>query len=190
MSLDAKTHKSLPPVLILHTDDVGNEHEAIRQTLEYFGYEVFNKAIGRPADFVDFISGKNEWSARFPIWVLSVHGEEGRIIMPELGNDVYFEGEPRVPIGPELLSRHARFSGQCVLTTGCSLGSGQMARAFIENGADSFIAPADYIEGNAALLFIHHFFYQLTLDTSDKRTAFLQAQGIDKETRMFTWKEK
>jgi hypothetical protein len=87
----------LKKIALLHTDDVGNEFEAIRQTLEYFGYDVFRKAIGR---------------------------------------------------------------------------------------------PADYIEGNAALLFIYHFFYQLTVAPSDVGGAFQKARSIDKETKIFTWNRK
>jgi hypothetical protein len=180
----------LKKIALLHTDDVGNEFEAIRQTLEYFGYEVFRKAIGRPADFVEVINGKNEFLAQIPIWVLSVHGQEGKFVMPELGKDVYQKTEPRSNIGPDFIKQHGRFGRQIVLTTACTLGNDSMASAFLENGASAFIGPADYIEGNAALLFAQHFFYQLTVAPSDVEGAFNKARAIDKETSIFTWHTK
>lgn len=180
----------LKKVALLHTDDVGNEFEAIRQTLEYFGYEIFRKAIGRPADFVDVISGKNELWGQIPIWVLSIHGEEGKFVMPVLGKGVYQTEEPRSNIGPDFIREHGQFSGQLILTTGCSLGSSLMSRAFIERGTNNFIGPSDYIEGNAALLFIHHFFYQLTIAPSGIERAFNKARLIDTETAIFSWSKK
>lgn len=184
-------HKqNTPKIALLHTDDVGNEYEAIRQTLEYFGYEVFRKAIGRPKDFVDIISGENEFFAALPIWVLSVHGEDGQILMPELAEEVYVEKEPRGPISADFIKRNARFSQQLIISTGCTLGSESMGQAFLKSGAMGFIAPANYIEGNAALIFIHHFFYLFSQNPSDTNKAFKKASSIDKETSIFNWYKK
>jgi hypothetical protein len=175
----------LPPIGLLHTDDVGNEYEAIRQTLEYFGYEVFRRAIGRPANFVNIINGEDELFAQLPIWILSVHGEDSCFLMPELAEDIYEQEEPRQPIDADFLLKNGRFNKQLILTTGCSLGTGRMAQAFIQNQATVYIATPEYVEGNASLLFIHHFFYQLLKKPQRFKEAFLKANAIDEETQAF-----
>jgi hypothetical protein len=65
---------------------------AIRSTLEYFGATVH--WIGRPNDLVDILSGK-ELDQRCDYLILVFHGDEGRLCMPELGEDVYEPDEPR-----------------------------------------------------------------------------------------------
>ena len=62
-------------VLIAAIGSTGNEPEALRQTLEAFGYFVVTKYIGRPADLTDILGGRLPLEPDF--LVLSCHGRDG-----------------------------------------------------------------------------------------------------------------
>ena len=80
----------------------------------------------------------------------------------------------------------ANFRREWVLSTACGLGNEIMAASFLRKGAQAFIAPSQEIEGNAALFFIIHFFYQLKKGTSLEE-AFTLASLIDTETSYFKY---
>ena len=79
-------------VLIVNIDDTGNEGEALRQVLERMNYSVFMKRMGRPKDLIDILKGD---FYDFDFLILSCHGTDGNIVMPVLGENIYFENEPR-----------------------------------------------------------------------------------------------
>ena len=164
--------------------EVGNEPEAIRQTAEYFGYQVVVKYLGRPNDFVQLLSGEDRLFNRLKTWIFSVHGEDGKFIMPELDASIYEENEPRSPIGIETLKGHIQVKKQLILNTGCTLGHTPLAELFIANGAKAYIGAADYVEGNASLLFTSRFLYEWQKGAR-LRTAFERAAAVDAETGLF-----
>ncbi len=84
---------SIKNILIVAFGDTGHEPEALRQTLECFNYFVAMKHIGRPNDFIDVLSCNLEFNP--DCIILSCHGENGKIIMPVLANEVYERGEPK-----------------------------------------------------------------------------------------------
>ncbi|OEC78547.1 hypothetical protein BCV60_05485 [Bacillus halotolerans] len=52
--------------------------------------------------------------------ILSFHGEDGKFILPELGQEVYEKNEPRsCYFGPEEVRAYADLQGVHVLATGC-----------------------------------------------------------------------
>ncbi|MBX2873648.1 MAG: hypothetical protein KTR30_16150 [Saprospiraceae bacterium] len=164
--------------------EVGNEPEAIRQTAEYFGYQVVVKYLGRPNDFMQLLRGEDRLFNRLKTWVLSVHGAAGQFILPELDPSIYEDDEPLSPLGLERLQNQIQLKKQVILNTGCTLGHKPLAELFISGGAKAYIGATDYVEGNAALLFITRFLYEWQKGAG-LPTAFDRAAAIDQETGLF-----
>ncbi len=164
--------------------EVGNEAEAIRQSAEYFGYQVVMKYLGRPNDFLKLLRGEDPLFNGLEIWILSVHGDEGKFILPELDPSIYQEHEPRHPIGVETLTDKITLNQQLILNTGCTLGSESLAQLFLSGGAKAYIGATDYVEGNAGLLFCIRFLYEW-MKGAELATVFAQAAAVDQETGLF-----
>lgn len=164
--------------------EVGNEPEAIRQTAEYFGYQVVVKYLGRPNDFLKLLRGEDLLFNGLETWIFSVHGDEGKFILPELAPSIYQEHEPRQPIGVETLTDQITLNRQLILNTGCSLGNESLAQLFIAGGAQAYIGATDYVEGNAGLLFCVRFLYEWMKGVA-LAAAFTQAAAVDQETGLF-----
>jgi hypothetical protein len=163
---------------------------AMRSTLEYFGAMVTVHWIGRPNDLIDVLSGE-ELDKRCDYFILNFHGDEGRLCMPELGEDIY---EPHEPRGEFFDSRDVRrytnLKDINVIANGCTLGEKQLAKAFLECGCNSYIGPDDYIDGNSALMFVVKFIYEIINNKKSHQEAFEIAKSIDKETDMYQLYEK
>jgi len=145
---------------IVDFGDTGNEAEALRQVLEYFGYGVIMYLIGRPNDFIDILSGKNRLS-QIKYLVISSHGDQSGFKMPELAASVYLPNEPKGDFNATLIQKYASFYGEVVLASGCCLGNEEMKKAFIGRGVKEFIAPKDYVDGNEWLVFLIGWFYEI-----------------------------
>lgn len=89
-------------VLILNGEGAALENIAIRSVLEYFGYIVTMYNIGRPQDYFDVFGGKLYFN--YDYLIIGCHGDNGRIIVPILGENVYY------PKNPAMCSR--RIQGQ------------------------------------------------------------------------------
>ncbi|MCY1118948.1 delta-aminolevulinic acid dehydratase [Bacillus safensis] len=160
------------------------ESFALRAALENFGAKVDMHWIGRPNDLIHVLSGRNRGEIDYLL--LSFHGEEGALIMPELGEDVYEDEEPRdTAFGAGEIKRYASLEGVHVISTGCTLGEKNLADAFLKAGATSYTAPDDYIDGNAAFIFLLTMLYELMNNTKTVRAAFDRARSIDEETKLF-----
>ena len=176
----------LPTIGLIAGPATGNEYEAIRQSLEYFGFSVLLKFIGRPNDFVELMRGENPIWNTLPWWICSVHGEEGCFVLPTLADDVYTATEPRTGMGAAEILQLASIPGISILNTGCTLGHLQLAQAFLQKGVQAYIGTPAYVEGYAALLFVTRFFYELAKG-GDPLIAFEKAQRQDEETGLFCW---
>ena len=164
--------------------DCDMEVQAIRAALEYFGARVFTYWIGRPNDLIDVLSGNDLYPNTNTI-ILCFHGEEGRLIMPELEESVYEQGEPKGHFGPEKIRRFARLAGKTVIGTGCSAGNSETAQAFLDSGCEIYIGPNDYPDGNDALMFVLRLFYDLIQNNRSVKEAFQNAKSLDAEMDMF-----
>lgn len=171
----------LQNILIVNLSDTGNEAEALRQTLERMHFFVGIKNIGRPGDFMEVLAGKTPFVPDGII--ISCHGDNGRILMPALAESVYFRDEPRGDFSAEEISRFLKLSGKTIINLGCTTGWNDMAAAFSAN--NTYIAPCDYVEGNAALFFTIKLFYVLASKQCAVKTAYLSAKETDEETGLF-----
>lgn len=158
---------------------------AMRSTLEYFGAQVTVHWIGRPNDLIDLLSGE-ELDKRCDYLILAFHGDEGRLCMPELGEEVYEPNEPRGEFfDSEDVKRYTNLKNKKVIATGCTLGEGKLAKAFLECGCHSYIAPNDYIDGNASLMFVIRFMYEMINNEKSEQEAFEIAKTIDEESSIY-----
>lgn len=167
-------------ILIVVGDHCTLEALSLRNTLEYFGYGVQLRYIGRPHDFINILSS----GSRVDFLVICNHGLDGGFVMPELAEDVYFSEEPRGLIQSNHLKNQVKLQGEIVLSTACGVGYEAMSAVFLEGGARAFIAPGDYVEGNAGLIFMLHYFYWYVNENSSDQ-AFKSAASVDKETALF-----
>ena len=161
----------------------GNE-EALRQMLEYFGYTVVMYEVGRPQHFIDLLAGK--LLTKFDFIVISCHGEDGEIIMPELGEDIYYPDEPRGNFGFNEINKYLTWKDTCIISIGCTTGDENLAKAFAKNN-NTYIAPTDYIEGDSTLMFAVLFFYYLCSDIHklDIEAGYKKASSLDSETNYY-----
>lgn len=176
--------KPVMNVALVCGPDSDMETQAIRAALECFQARVFTYWIGRPNDLISVLSGEDIYHGTDMI-ILSFHGDEGKLLMPELGEDVYEDGEPRGAFGPDEVMRYARLDGKTVLGNGCTLGDPALAEAFLDRGCDFYIGPDDYPDGNAALMCVLRFFYEMIQNGKSVAEAFGIAQSMDDETSMY-----
>ena len=168
-------------VFILDDGSVGVENYAIRNVLESFGYLVTIYPIGRPQHYFDVLGEKEKLD--YDYLIIGCHGDNGKIIVPVLGEDIYYPDECRVNLGFEELQEGVTIRNKTVICTGCTTGSGMLYKAFTDHN-NTFIAPSDYIEGKSDLLFVVNMFYHLSNDVSLEE-AYSLASKIDRETALY-----
>lgn len=172
-------------VLIAAFGSIGNEVEVFRQTLEAFGYLVIVKYIGRPNDFITIL--EDCFPVKYQYLVLSCHGDDGQFIMPVLGDGIYTPDEPRGNFSDIEIERYLKLKEKIIISSGCTTGMPDISRVF--GRENCYIAPKDYIEGNAAILFVIRLFYEL-IKGELLEVAFKIAKCMDEETELFVLKEK
>ncbi len=168
-------------ILIVVIGSTSNEPEALRQSLEYFGYFVAIKYIGRPNDFISVLNG--DLSFNPDCIILSCHGEDGEIIMPVLGDDVYEPDEPKGNVSSSDIVKYLTLQSKLILSLGCTTGEKSLAKSFSKQNI--YIAPDNYIEASSALYFAISFFYEMSKDGARLLDAYKTAKANDKETKMF-----
>jgi hypothetical protein len=158
---------------------------AMRSALEYFGARVYVHYIGRPNDLIDVLSGEDR-AADTNYLILNFHGDEGRFCMPELDSSIYEEDEPQGEFFEvKHVNQYAKVKGLHIIASGCTLGVEPLAKAFLENGCHSYIAPVDYIDGNANLMFVIKLFYEIINNKRSQKESFQSAKSIDQETNIY-----
>ncbi len=170
--------------ILIVSFDCDAEAAALRAALEWYHTDVMIRYIGRPQDFLDVLEGRLPFLLKPDVLILCGHGEDGRFLMPELGEDVYFDGEPR-HISPDDVRTHLKWKPQICVSTACTTGIPAMGTAFADCGVP-YLAPDDYIEGNTPLFFILHLFYlHLNCHKTFAEAAAI-AKTTDAETAMYT----
>lgn len=167
--------------LILSGEGTTAEDFAMRGVLECFGYLVTLYPIGRPQDYFDVLGEKI--SLDYDYLIIGCHGDNGKIIVPVLAEDVYFPDECRSNLGYAELWGKVSIHDKTVICTGCSTGKGELYKAFTARN-NTFIAPIDDIEGTSDLLFVIELFYHLSNHKSLKESCAL-ASKTDKETALY-----
>ncbi|MFP4977546.1 delta-aminolevulinic acid dehydratase [Paenibacillus sp. CN-4] len=160
------------------------ETQALRAALEYFGARTVTYYIGRPNDLTAVLSGEALYG-KTDLFILCVHGEDGRLLLPELAEDVYEPGEPKGAFGADEVRRYARLDGAAVIANGCTLGDPRLAAAFMEAGCGAYIGPADYPDGSSALLFLIQLLYEVIGQGRELEEALGIAAARDSSLSMY-----
>lgn len=173
-------------MLLVNLNDTGSEVEAIRQTLECFGYKVLNYQISRPNDFINILNNYNDYNYKYSI--ISCHGasgaDEGKILMPILNDRLYEVNEPKQNFGYKEIEKYNKLNNKVIINTGCSTGKSQdLIKAFTKNN-NIYIAPNGDPEGDSSLFFIQNLFYNLK--RYDLFESFEKANNYDNETKIYT----
>ena len=160
------------------------ESHALRATLEYFGIQITIRWIGRPNDLIHILSGQDELR-NMDYLILNFHGDDGRFCLNELADEVYEKDEPRIKFfTAQNLKKVAKLNGLKVISAGCSLGAKDLAQAILQSGAELYLAPKGYIDGNANLMFLIQFFYEIT-NGKPICEAVEIARAINEETGLY-----
>ncbi|RMG27265.1 MAG: delta-aminolevulinic acid dehydratase [Bacteroidetes bacterium] len=165
----------------------GNEHEALRHTLEYMGINCVLAFIGRPLDIQHILAGKHPLFALADHLLLCVHGENGHIVLPELAPSRYKQDEIRGMLSPPALRQFAYLPRKWIINTGCGLGTAEWAQAFLQAGARLYIGASEEVEGNSSLMFVCRFYYELIQNRCSPEEAFERGSQMDTETRLFRY---
>ncbi|PKJ57069.1 delta-aminolevulinic acid dehydratase [Bacillus sp. SN10] len=160
------------------------EAQSIRASLEYFGAKVITYWIGRPKEFIVILSGKGLYNDINYV-VFCFHGDEGKFVMEELGEEIYEQDEQRGYFGAAEIYKYAKLHNIHIVNSGCTLGEKKLAESFLRNGAKSYIGSIDYVDGNAALMFTIRLFYGVINHKKTLEEAFQEARLIDEETHTF-----
>ena len=138
--------------------DVDSGHaRALREGLELFGIRVNLTFAGTSRH----VLAAFEHVAGAPYVVLACHGDEGRIKLPRLADELERFQPIHEWLGPDDVRRYARFDGSVVIATGCDTG-GVLGEAFLDAGASAYVAPEGAPFGYASFFAPLFLFYELT----------------------------
>jgi len=158
-------------------DIESGEAHALRDALEMFGLRVNYVPVGQARHLVAALDGSRPIA---PHVIVCCHGDEGRILMVEIAEEVAryqpFSGD----LGPDLVREHFRLPGSVVLVTGCDTGDPALAEAFLDAGASAYVAPQGAPFGYASVFAPLFFFYELTeMRTAEQAAARLRAHDAE-----------
>jgi hypothetical protein len=140
-------------------DVESSEAVALRGALELFGVRVRRFPVGQARHLVAALGGE----ASAPYVVVACHGDAGRLLLPELADEIERFQPLRGSVGPDELRRIAKLSpGSVVISTGCETGTPELASAYFEGGASTYVAPAGAPFGYASAFAPLFLFYELT----------------------------
>ncbi len=168
--------------MIVKILDIGSSLEAIaiRSVLESFNIKVEISFIGRPNQFIQEI---NDSSNKYII--ICGHGEKNKFLMPILADDIYEKDEP-IHITSEVVNEKISISNKVIISTCCATGTKELANAFTSKG-NLYVAPTDYIDGNAALFFVIKLLYEHMVLNKSIDVSFALAKENDNETKLFNF---
>ena len=170
-------------VTIIVGDDCVLEAIAIRGCLEYLGFTVIFRLIGRPNDLVKILRN-DELTGISSYLIFCFHGQAGKFLMPKLSEDIYQMTEQKGNFSYKQIAKLADLNGQHIIVTGCTLGQKKLAESFLECNAKTYVGANGYPDGNSVLIFVNTLFYFLSQGESYSK-AFAKANNIDEETKMF-----
>ncbi|MET7688940.1 hypothetical protein ABZT06_13365 [Streptomyces sp. NPDC005483] len=137
----------------------GGFTRALRDGLEVFGVQVNYLRVGQPRHLVAALDGTRPIA---PYVILSCHGDEGRILMEDVADELARFQPFTGAVGPDRVREHFRLPGSVTLVTGCDTGEPALADAFLDAGAGVYIAPRGAPFGYASVFAPLFLFYELT----------------------------
>lgn len=154
---------------------------ALRTALESLDARVNRFPIGQQQHWLQVL----QRSKLAPYLVVNAHGGERGFHVPELSPNL-LQVQPFVgPIGPEEIRACGRVEGVVIVSLACMSGSPEMAAAWLEMGAATYIAPDGYPEAADALLFALVLFWQILIRHARLEEAFAAANAIGGDAELF-----
>jgi len=137
--------------------DTNGQGVALRPLLEQLGIQVELCRVGQARHLAAALTAPD-----VPYVVIECHGDGGDIVLDELAEEVqrYQPFGPRV--SPDDVRRVADLRGATVIATGCELADDAMADAFLDAGAEAYVAPTGAPFGYASVFAVAMLFYDLT----------------------------
>lgn len=95
---------------------------ALRSFLEYLGFVVILRPIGRPNHLIHIL--KEDMQTKVSEFLIfCFHGQNGKFVMPKLSIEIYETNEPKHNFDFVNISEFAKLNGQNVIVTGCTIGN-------------------------------------------------------------------
>jgi hypothetical protein len=137
--------------------DTTGQGVTLRPMLECFGIQVELCRVGQARHLAAALS-----APEVPFVIVECHGDDGVIVLDELAEEVqrFQPFGPRVT--PDDVRRISELHGATVIATGCQMGEEQMADAFLDGGAEAYVAPTGAPFGYASVFAPALLFYELT----------------------------
>lgn len=142
--------------ILLLSNEASAASIAIRAVVEDAAFAaVHMHLIGTPNDLIHILNTSTDYG----LILLCCHGKDGNIAMPEFADFVQAEQLITGDMTPEDVRKNLKLTGQKVFSMGCSTGFPEMAEAFLDVGCEWYIAPDDYPEGSAGIIFAINLLY-------------------------------
>lgn len=94
--------------------------------------------------------------------VLCCHGDDDRILIPELAEEMERFQPFHGSVGPDEIRNITALTASVVVITGCGTGTDTLAAAFLDSGASAYLAPVGAPFGYASIFAPLFVFYELT----------------------------
>lgn len=158
------------------------ESHALRYAAECWGAFVTVTWVGNSAQVVEFLSNKPEQN----IIVISGHGDERGLLLPELVEEIKSEYPYHDVISPDDFAEFLNLDGNTVVNASCMCGVHSMADVFLAGGAQYYIAPNNYPQGNASLMYLLNFIYEYMQNEHSVEIAHQISSEHADDRRQFT----
>ena len=137
---------------------VGTEAVALRAALEQFDIQVRRFPVGQARHLLTLLSGDEALAQHV---ILCCHGDDGGIVLPELGEQ--FEAMQPVHgiLTGEALRDRIHLPERVVIATGCQTGNPQLAHAFLTGCCAAYIGPTGGPYGDSVVVAIVLLFHEL-----------------------------
>lgn len=129
---------------------------SLRGALEYWGIQTRIHFIATASQLVSLLSQDDALAKTV---VLACHGTKKGLCLPLLAAEIEMQQPYKRYINAQQFSEFLSLSGCTIINTGCTMGTEEYARVFLEAGCKTYIGAKGYPEGSAALFYVLSFFY-------------------------------
>ncbi len=140
--------------------DVALQAQLIRAAAEHFGAFVTMTWVGNSAQIVGYLT---DYPAAEVI-IISGHGEERGLVLPELGEEFKHLYPYGNVIGPADFAEFLHLQGNIVINNSCLGGMPEMASVFLDHGAEIYIGAVDYPDTAASSKYAVDFLYSYLVE--------------------------
>ena len=157
------------------------EGQALRAAAECWGADVTVTWVGNSRQVVEYLSQ----SPTQDVIVISGHGDERGLLLPELAEEIRNHYPYHEVIRPPDFADFLQLRGNLVINTSCMGGISSLAQVFLKRGARYYIGPTAYPEGDAVLMYMLEFFYHYFCTALGVEEAHLKASNHDDDRKQF-----